>query len=261
MENPIITEVNELLGDLLQPSLPECYKEDHSFVSLSSAAKCQKCTVEDVEEQVKKGKFGFAQTLLIDTEKYLDGREFLRKPVFRITDVQVGAILDKDGYIIDLDTDLNGWLWSCPPRQVRVEVKDLRVLLPNCDLSDYVNSSEPEQCPVEANTSSVAAKNLKKRQTTDIDAKSQEIISVINNKVREHMGKGREEMVINHTRFIDEAGICQGKDRDRAFKLVKEYISNYEGDLRYHGFKYANKPVRSGRPYFLTDEEGLKQEA
>lgn len=147
MENPIITEFNELFGkELLQSSLPACYKKDHSFYSLSSAAKRLKCIVEDVKAQVKKDKFGFAQAIWTDTGKYHDGRECLyESPVFRITKAQLRSILDKDGDTIDLDPELNGWLWLDPPRQVRVEVSDLRVQLPSCDISDSDKSSIPDE--------------------------------------------------------------------------------------------------------------------
>ena len=105
-----------------------------------------------------------------------------------------------------------------------------------------------------------AGKNLKKQQTAVIDAKIKELCSTIKDKAVAHMSSGGTERVVNHTRFIDEAELSQGKGRDRAFKLVKEYISSYEGDLRFHGFKYANKPIKSGMPYFLTDKVGLKPE-
>ncbi|MDD2309682.1 MAG: hypothetical protein PHH91_08895 [Desulfuromonadaceae bacterium] len=131
---------NSALNELLKPSLPDCYKKDHSFYTLPSAAKCLKCTVDVLKEQILNGDFErFAQTILIDTDKYPDGREYLRKPVFRITEMQLERILDKNGDLIDLDIDLNGWLWSVPPRQVRVEITDLRVALPNCDFSDAGN--------------------------------------------------------------------------------------------------------------------------
>ena len=104
------------------------------------------------------------------------------------------------------------------------------------------------------------AKDLKKIQTAEIDAKIDDICSNIKVKAIEHMSNSRKERVVNHTRFIDEAEIAPGKNRDRALKLVKEYLSNCQGDLKYHGFKYANKPVKQGKPYFLTDEEGLKAE-
>jgi len=135
----------EPLDISLIPPPPECYKKGHSFVSLSSAAKLLSCNEEDLVEQMKIGKREkFAQAIMTDTDKYPDGREHLyESPVFRLTKAQLKSILAKGGDTIDLDPELNGWmLGPCPPRRVPVEVGDLMVAMPNCDLCGSGNNND-----------------------------------------------------------------------------------------------------------------------
>lgn len=106
---------------------------------------------------------------------------------------------------------------------------------------------------------SEAARELKKKQTEEIDAKIDEICRTIRTAAEQHMGKSGNERIIHHARFIDEAGLtATGKDRTRALSLVKEYITGDEAGLKFHGFKPANIPVKRNKPYFLTEEQGYK---
>ncbi len=106
---------------------------------------------------------------------------------------------------------------------------------------------------------SEAARELKKKQTEEIDAKIDEICRTIRAAAEQHLIKRGNERIIHHARFVDEAGLtATGKDRTRALSLVKEYITGDEAGLKFHGFKPANIPVQRNRSYFLTEKEGYK---
>lgn len=152
----------------------------------------------------------------------------------------------------------NGKQYSVPERK----------LIPKADLVISKDSIEhfakaiglTPAWPLEQKESTLVAQALKKQQTSSIDSKINDICLTIKNKAVTHMKGSGTERVINHVRFIDEAGISQGKDRERALMLVKKYIADRDGDLGFHGFKYTNKPIAKDRPYFLTEEEGRKAE-
>lgn len=253
------------------------------YSSLSVEAARLSCSVNDLQDLALCGNPMIYAQAVTGAYKGLDGNEEIYAPIFQISTGQLKKILDNNGAVIDPDINLGQnvaiWLFGAP-RQIRVEVNDLRVLLPESANSKNAISgcSDEAETQVEKlsmqpygaseigiseqehetnNTLSEVARALKKKQTAEIDVKITAICETIKDAAKKHMNLGREERVINHARFIDEAEIAEGKKRARALKLVKEFISGDEAGLKFQEFKYANKPVKSGKPHFLSEAEGL----
>lgn len=115
------------------------------FLSLPEAAKRLKCTVEDLQERGLCEHTSIFAQAITNIFEGLDGSERIQAPVFAISTGQLKKILDNNGASIDPNADINPFLWAFPPTQVRVEVKDLRVVLPSWNLSESDNSNNPDK--------------------------------------------------------------------------------------------------------------------
>jgi len=110
-----------------------------------------------------------------------------------------------------------------------------------------------------ADSISEAARLLKKKQTKETDVMIENICKTISAKAEEHMRNDCKERVVHHARFVTEAGLREtSKERTRALNLVKNYINSEEAGLRFHGFKPANKPINLTKPYFVSENDGIK---
>jgi len=98
--------------------------------------------------------------------------------------------------------------------------------------------------PVQEQKSQASAA-LKSLQTADIDRQIDDVIQTIDAAIEKHLRGDSKNMVVNHMRFLKEAGIA---DKKRAKKKVKTYIETIyksKGYPRTYRQQSCNRPQQN----------------